>query len=186
MKFSETRYMVPAWNMKVETLETYRKNCQAKLEKNFEKVGYQRVIRAILPDDLGLSDWLVQDRPWINYYTCYPLVIFRISILKLPVCASEIKIASSATTIFVDDFAELRGIEPILTQLQRSTVEEVFDILAGREISAIFGDLRNIRMEAYLSTPIFFDGNIRVELDKLGDEIALGGFICEPSGCTVS
>jgi len=190
-------HTAPVWEMKVDAKQEYRHSVRQIMEQEaFELcVPSPAGIRDLVVSDLGLQSWRTppqarNDRtPWIRHESRGIIVLYKVTQLSYNPKVSEILIGkgrSMMVTFGLHDIQSLYSLLPILRRLREFKDEE------AKQLSASFGDIRNIMMEAYFSEPYLFRPKEVIAIDitssehnKLGDKLMLGGFILEVAGETL-
>lgn len=189
-------YVIPTWDMTIGTKDIIRDRAEDSLNEKVSRVLNipleLLVNRPIISSDLMLNNWhtpKLKDGLWTTWISgIMPdlrwVCIYRITQLsKLPSIA-EIRIQVGEADRFIGDLNQLYSIIPLLDKLS-----EIKDTIW---LEAQFGNIQNIRMEAYLPGLITIPQNteFRIDIksfyDSKGDNILIGGTVVEPRGLKIA
>jgi hypothetical protein len=144
-------------------------------------------IRPVLASDLGLKDWKVpasptnDDIPWVSHFlpSNTMLALYKFVIASSDPHVNELIFGYNYATRVKVDLTELHSVLPLIKSKKIT------------ELMEIYGDIYNIRMEAYFNDPIIYNpgSSIRVSTKRTvmseDDVIYLGGYVIELKGTTV-
>lgn len=195
---SRCSYLIPTWDLRVETKTQYRLATREALFVKFKaSCDIKDVcLRQFLARDFGLRSWRTpQQSPgertvWINHELKQRQFIAIMGIVQLSKNpkVSNIMIrmgTAGATTLGLHEIDELYSILPILKKLETYQADD--------ELFSKFGKLEDIRMAAYFSEPYLFEQHQIIHItvqspegNKTGDRLMLSGFVMEPAGMSIA
>ncbi len=202
-KLANVSYLVPAWEYSRSARQEFRKVAiqdlmsraiKDGLVKNTEQFS-QLVARQLLPQDLGLCSWKVPPMQtgifstWVEHRLppFASAFIYSTTIVADKPCISRIRLGfgHNMTTKAELDVTKLYSVLPIIRNLATYINQYGF-------ITSTFGDLRDIRMEAYFAhRGLFYNHETVIRIDLHPEEkvedyyLVLNGFVLESVGATI-
>ena len=185
--------LYPAWELSVKNIivntNQTKAGVVAKASKELAVDSDKLVIRPIMAFDFNITSWKTPiceegcTTDWINIKNKEQtyITITKIIQLSLEPTISEIKFMVQGAIVSVFELDILYSVIPLIQTLNK---------LEPDWLLTTFGDISNIRMEAYLACPIVVcpETSLKVKvkpyIDSNGDRLILGGFVVEREGAT--